>query len=585
MANRPITELDFFQIKEQLKEYLKTQTKFKDYDYEGSNMSVLLDVLAYNTYQNNFYTNMAISEMFLDSAQRENSIISHAKELNYLPRSSKSAMAVIELNIRNSTETTNSITIPKGTKFTTAYLGTNFVFYTKQVYIAQRFQGDLFKAKCVEIYEGEIVSEGFVFTAERKNYVLLNENIDISSLEVMSKDLATEYIFKSDIFGVNATDPVFYVEPSFDSLYSISFGQNVFGANPPINSEIKVRYQVSSGTAPNGANRFSSAAFPNSSIIVTSPANGGAEKEDLASIKFFAPKSIQIQERAVTSSDYSVLLKQRFPEIQAISVLGGDELDPPQYGKVAISVKLFDETTVSESLLSKYKNYITDKTPLAINPIFIQPKFNYVKLAIDISFSRNLSNKSTQELETLIRSAIQSFTNSNLNDFNKALRISRLGSIINELDASILSNSIVANPIIEYSPTKNLRINPSFEFGAELIKPYPYRNSDGLLKYQPAFYSTPFTYGTENAVLMDDGNGNVMVVNSDFTKNQILENIVGNINYTTGKIVLSDFAIQDYEGRAVSMIATTKDKDIKSLKNTIMTIRDKEVSISFTDNT
>lgn len=584
MSNKPITELDFFQIKDQLRQYLKTQTKFKDYNFEGSNLAVLLDVLSYNTYQNNFYTNMAISEMFLDSAQRENSVVSHAKELNYLPRSAKSAMAIIDITIKNSSETSNVIAIPKGSRFTTAYQGTNYVFYTKQTYIANRFQGDLFKACCVEIHEGELITEGYIYNSNAKSYVLINENVDISSITVTSDDDTVEYIFKTDIFGVKPTDPVFYLEPSFDSLYAVTFGRNQFGRTPAENNDIKIRYQISSGSAPNGASKFSSSAFGNSTITVQMPASGGAEKESLSSIKFFAPKAVQIQERAVTASDYEVLLKQRFPEIQAISVLGGDELDPPQYGRVGISIKLFNETSVSENLVSKFKKYISDKTPLSITPVFIQPKFNYLTLTVKVEYSTNLSNKSTQELEALVRAAIANFTDVNLNDFQRTFRISRLSGIINDLDDGILSNAITAMPIIEYSPTPLRKENPVFAFDAKLNKPYPYRSREGLISFNPAVKSSIFKYENQNAVIMDDGAGGIMVVDSDVSKNQIIALNIGTIDYETGRIALSEFGVDSYDGRAINIIADTFDADIISPKNTILTIRDKDVYINFSEN-
>lgn len=583
MANRPITELDFFRIKEQLRLFLRDQTKFKDYDFEGSNMAVLLDLLSYNTYKSNFYTHMALSEMFLDSAQLENSIVSHAKELNYLPRSAKSAKAIVNITIKNSNEVGAAITIPKNSRFTTTYQGRNFTFYTRKSYVATRTTGDLFAVGCVELFEGELVREAFVFSPDKYAYVLENEGVDTSSITVSTDDDTLEYVYKKDIFGVTATDPVYYIEPSFDSKYAITFGRNVFGRNPNTDSEVVVRYQISSGTLPNGSSRFSSTDFSNAIIEVVTPAQGGADKESITDIKFFAPKSIQIQERAVTSSDYEVLLKQRFPEIQAISVLGGDELMPPQYGKVAISVKLFDETTVPSNLSAQYVNYLADKTPLAIKPIFIQPKFNYIDLVINVDFTMKLSNKGQSELETLIRNAIRDFNNDNLNGFDKTLRVSRLSSIINDLDEAILSNSISARPIIEYSPIPNVPDTVSFSFDAEIVKPYPFRQEVGLSRYKPSIKSGAFVFENQEAFLLDDGNGSMMIASLDLSKNQLLKLNAGTVNYETGVVSLSDFAVQSYTGRAISIYAEQVKKDIQSPKNTVISIRDKDVAIQFTE--
>jgi phage baseplate assembly protein W len=328
----PITELDFFQAKNQLKEFLRNDPsgRFRDIDFEGSNMSVLLDVLAYNTYQNNFYTNMAISEMFLDSAQLENSVVSHAKELNYLPRSAKSAKAVVNVTIQDPSNANSSITIPEGTRFTTNQGGDRFNFFTNETYVARRVGGS-FIAENVEIFEGELIEEGFIVTGDRKSIRLINNNIDIASIKVFENFDEPldriEYTFRNDIFGVGPDDPVFYIEPSFDGTYEILFGNNRFGREPAQNVQITVLYRVASGTAANGACRFTGTIRRSTAdrdtltntVTTISNAVGGAEKESLEDIKFFAPRSIQVQERAVTERDYEILLKQRFNEIQDIS--------------------------------------------------------------------------------------------------------------------------------------------------------------------------------------------------------------------------------------------------------------------------
>jgi hypothetical protein len=608
MANKPITELDFFASKDQFKDFLRNQNKFTDYDFEGSNFNVLLDVLAYNTFKNNFYTNMVFKEMFLDSAQMRNSVISHAKELNYLPRSSTSARASVRLRFESNNPAA-TILIPRDTRFETVFQNDNFSFVTDRAYVARRITSNTsgtntfvatdFNDRGEEIgltiYEGftipDIQREAFILDDENElRCVISNETVDIESIRVFVGDLSSdvlgedeedfqEYFFKKDIFGVKPDDPVFYIEPYFDNLYSVVFGKNVFGKQPLPSDEIGVTYRVCNEDAPNGANRFTTSFLPNIIVETLRPAEGGAARESISSIKFFAPKSIQIQERAVTETDYEVLLKQRFPQIKSISVYGGDELDPPRYGKVAISVNLQGNVSISESTKSDFERYLSDKTPLAIQPIFVNPEFIFVDVSLDIFYTKRLTTKSLQQLEQDIRSAVKNFTETNLDDFGTVLRNSRLSSVIDDVDNGILSNSIVTRPFIEYSPPIRVEQNPVFNFNTELVKPYPFRSASGIENYKPAIRSSVFNFKGVCVYIQDDGLGNIQIVSDDVNNFQVLAPSVGSVDYKNGVVRLSSFVVDGFAGRAIKMFANTVDADISSPKSRILTIRDENVKI------
>jgi len=608
MANKPITELDFFASKDQFKDFLRNQNKFTDYDFEGSNFNVLLDVLAYNTFKNNFYTNMVFKEMFLDSAQMRNSVISHAKELNYLPRSSTSARASVRLRFESNNPAA-TILIPRDTRFETVFQNDNFSFVTDRAYVARRITSNTsgtntfvatdFNERGEEIgltiYEGftipDIQREAFILDDENElRCVISNETVDIESIRVFVGDLSgdvldedeedfQEYFFKKDIFGVKPDDPVFYIEPYFDNLYSVVFGKNVFGKQPSPSDEIGVTYRVCNEDAPNGANRFTTSFLPNIIVETLRPAEGGAARESISSIKFFAPKSIQIQERAVTETDYEVLLKQRFPQIKSISVYGGDELDPPRYGKVAISVNLQGNVSISESTKSDFERYLSDKTPLAIQPIFVNPEFIFVDVSLDVFYTKRLTTKSLQQLEQDIRSAVKNFTETNLDDFGTVLRNSRLSSVIDDVDNGILSNSIVTRPFIEYSPPIRVEQNPVFNFNTELVKPYPFRSASGIENYKPAIRSSVFNFKGVCVYIQDDGLGNIQIVSDDVNNFQVLAPSVGSVDYKNGVVRLSSFVVDGFAGRAIKMFANTVDADISSPKSRILTIRDENVKI------
>jgi len=593
MATKPINELDFTAIKQQFISHLQNQTQFKDYDFTGSNMNVLLDVLAYNTYQNNFYTNMAINEMFLDSAVLKNSTVSHAKELNYLPRSRTSAKAVVNISIVDETEPSKNITIPKYTEFTVNYQGNAFTFITAKAYIAQKTTSGPFVATNVEIFEGQILTnfEKDGFFLDDENFLrcnLTNDNIDTSTIEVYVDDEATEgqnqYYYTADIFGVTATSKVFYLSPYFDDRYTIYFGRNVYGKQPEPDIDIKVQYRVTSGAEANGATGFTTAFRSGVTVTTVSSASGGAERESIDSIKFFAPKSIQIQERAVTASDYDILLRQRFPEIRSVSVYGGDELTPPQYGKVAISVNLQGDGVLSETNEYEYVRYLADKSPLTIEPIFVDPEFLYVEAVIDVTYSRKLTSKSTSELEALVRQAVLSYSTTNLDDFGKTLRSSRLITTIDALDESILGSDLCINPIIEYAPILNLTLNPSFKFNEKLVKPYPYRAASGFSDFKPSIVSSTFTYSGIVSKLQDDGAGNMRIIDTSTTNPEIINPTIGTVDYTTGEIKLINFAVESFSGDAIKIYAATTSSNVTAPKSRILTIRDQDILINFIES-
>lgn len=597
MVKLNISELDFETIKEQFKDYLRGQTKFKDYNFEGSNMSVLLDVLAYNTFQNNFYANMAINEMFLDSAVLRNSIVSHAKELNYLPRSRKSARAVVRVTFFDNTVVGQTITIPQYSEFSTNYLGTNYNFVTNEAYVARKTAPGTFVADNVEIFEGQMLSsferEGYFVDEEGILRVILsNENADTDSIAVFVDAEATEdeniFIRKNDIFGVGPTDKVFYVEPYYDGRYTIYFGNNVFGLQPQEFEDIRVRYRITSGPDANGAFNFSiGLVSPTSTAVVETLQNaaGGAERESLESIRYFAPKALQIQERAITTNDYEILLKQKFPEIRAVAAYGGEDLEPPQFGKVAISVYLGEgREGLSSTLSSAYIDYLREKSPLAIEPIFVDSEFLYSCLNIDVYFNPKITRKSTAELEVLVRDAIRQYVHTNLDDFDTILRVSKLSTDIDNVDISIQSNSIMANPYILYSPQLNVSLSPAFKFYAALIKPYPFKDANGFNDYKPSVKSSIFTYNNVEAFLQDDGLGNIQVVTSDITNPQIIVPNIGSVNYVTGEINLVGFKTSGYQGSGIKIMVTPKREDVTAPNGRIFYINDEDVTIHFTES-
>ena len=594
MANpkTPITELDFDSIKSQLKTYLQTQTQFKDYNFEGSNMSALLDVLSFNTFQNNFYTNMTMNEMFLDSAVLKNSIVSHAKELNYIPRSRKSAKATVRVTITDENATDSTIVIPQYSTFTANYQGELFTFVTNQTYVARRTAPSVYTADSVDIFEGSMLAsfqrEGFIVDGDGVLRVqLTNDEVDTDSIVVFVDAEETEdrnvFTRANTIYGVKPADKVFYLEPYLDNRYAVYFGKNEFGLQPEEFEDVRVRYRICSGELANGASAFTASFIEGATIAVTTlvAASGGLERESMESIRYFAPKALAVQERAVTTKDYEVLLQQAFPEITAVSAYGGEELDPPQFGRVAISVYLDSETTlISSTLANTYINYLAEKSPLGIEPIFVQTKFVYADVIADIVYTNKSTEKSKDELEALVRSSINSYSETTLEDFNTKLRGSKLAAQVDAVDTAILSTGLTIMPIIDWSPQINIKETPIFRFETELVKPYPFREATGFKEYKPAVKSTPFDIEGTCVYLQDDGLGNLMFIVDDITNPSVFRPKVGSIDYTKGLITLNTVLIEAFDGASIKIMVRPKDSTIKSAQGRVFIIRDEDVQVN-----
>jgi|TARA_B100001094_G_C18173846_1_gene796725 hypothetical protein len=594
MANpkTPITELDFDSIKNQLKTYLQTQTQFKDYNFEGSNMSALLDVLSFNTFQNNFYTNMTMNEMFLDSAVLKNSIVSHAKELNYIPRSRKSAKATVRVTITDENATDSTVVIPQYSTFTANYQGELFTFVTNQTYVARRTAPSVYTADSIDIFEGSMLAsfqrEGFIVDGDGVLRVqLTNDEVDTDSVVVFVDAEETEdrnvFTRANTIYGVKPDDKVFYLEPYLDNRYAVYFGKNEFGLQPEEFEDVRVRYRICSGELANGASAFSASFIEGATIAITTltAAAGGLERESMESIRYFAPKSLAVQERAVTTKDYEVLLQQAFPDITAVSAYGGEELDPPQFGRVAISVYLDAETTlISSTLANTYINYLAEKSPLGIEPIFVQTKFIYADVIADIVYTNKSTEKSKDEIEALVRSQISNYSSTTLEDFNTKLRGSKLAAQLDSVDTAVLSTGLTLMPIIDWSPQINIRETPIFRFETELVKPYPFREATGFKEYKPAVKSTPFDIDGTCVYLQDDGLGNLMFIVDDITNPSVFKPKVGTIDYTKGLITLNTVLVEAFDGSSVKIMVRPKENTIKAAQGRVFIIRDEDVQVN-----
>lgn len=581
-----LTSLDFDDYKLSLKTFLKSQKNFKDYDFEGSNMSVLLDVLAYNTYQNAFYMNMIGNEMFLDTAQLRDSVVSHAKELNYLPRSFRSAEAEIQLTINTTDPDKKNITIPKGTNFTSR-VGSNTYNFTTNENIVVTSSNNTFVTS-FKIYEGDTFTDTYNVNYQFiKNYVITNKNVDLSSLKVtiIEDNGATlrSYTRATSLFGLNSTSEIFFVQPYVNETYEVVFGDGIIGRQPLNNSVVVLEYRLSNGELPNGARTFrNSTRIDNESnvaIRTISSATGGSVYESIDSIKFNAPRAFTTQERAVTAEDYENLLKINYPEINTVTAYGGEDADPPQFGKIFVSVDLKDVDGLPQIKRKEYGNFLKSRSTVAMDPIFIDPEYTYLDIESVVKYNINLTNLNPDDIKTLAISSMLKYADVNLNNFASTFRYSRFLEAIDDSDASIISNETDVKLTKYLTPFLNRDQKITIKFDtplSDILSPFP---GEHPLTDFHTITSSNFVYQGQVCNFEDDGDGAIRIVTSQGNTHRVV-NTIGTVDYASGQVNIQNLNIASYFGSYLKVYAVPELLDVTSTKNTILNITEPDIRIT-----
>lgn len=582
MANNSlsVSTLDYVGLQQSLISFLRNYPQFKDYDFEGSNLRTLIDVLAYNTYINSFYTNMAINEMFLDSAILRQSIISHAKDLNYTPRSARSSQALLDIQVFPN-DSPPFVSMPAGQKFQGTNGNNVFTFQTVSNTIISPV-GGVYIAASVPVYEGIQVTEFFTVNSaiESQRFIISNPNIDTDSLKVTVTNnfgIDEEWNFYTNLFGITNTTKAYFLQATEDK-YEILFGDNIKGLAPSNGARISARYISCNQDLPNGISNFKSTGtiggYSSYSVATTTFSNGyiaaargGAEPESNSSIRFNAPRAYQTLERAVTAEDYRNLLFAEFPEIRDIFVYGGDEINPPDYGKVYIAVDIVNAVGLSELEKTKISSYISTRAPISISPVVISADYTFVGITSKISYNLNKSSLSVFDIQGKILQAIQEYQATNLEKFNSRFRYSQLLSAIDAVDSSIVKNETETSLIKRISPIINT-------------------NYSTRLKYQNALIpgsisSTTFTFNNNDCFIVDDEQGALNIVSNI---NNVITRIktIGSVDYTSGDASIVDLNVLNYSGSNIAVFALPVEKDIKSSENVIVEVDFNNVNISVT---
>lgn len=586
-----LIDLDPDSLKANLKNYLRENPQFRDYDYEGSDINFLLDLLAVNTYKIAFMQNMLHAEGFLDTAQLRNSILSHAKSLNYLPRSARSAKATVRIQFTATGESAPYI-IPKGSPLTAIVKNDSYTF-TVPENLTVASANTTYEIE-TDVYEGFYITENYAFQPglENQRFRISNKNVDTSSLTVTvfedGNDVGINYTYTPTLLDLNPTSKVYFLQASENGYYEVRFGDNNTGKRPKVGSTIQLNYRISSGARANGARSFSLDFDPTGTdelsttptVATISNAKDGREPEEDESIRLLAPKAFQVQQRAVVAKDYEILLKQAFPEINAVYAYGGEELNPPEYGKVYIATDLFDVDGLPDSKVRQYKAFLNKRKTFGITPVFVLPEYSYLQVSSNIRYSLSQTTKSAETIKTLVKGTIIDYRDDFLDNFNTILRHSKLETAIDQADPSIISSY---TEILLYKKIQPKLVVPNditldFGFALRDITAAPAVTSHKSGTYH-VLTSDPFIYKSELAKLEDDAEGSVIIsriVGDTHTK--ITE--IGTIDYDTGIVHLTNFRIDRYEGDSLRIYVRPKDPDIAASRNTILSIEDSGIKLS-----
>jgi hypothetical protein len=593
MPNLRITELDFDQIKSNLRTFLQNQAEFTDYDFEGSGLSVLLDILAYNTHYNAYLANMLANEMFLDSAVKRSSIVSLAKHLGYVPRSTTGSRAVLDITVTSPPGTPAVITMERYTPFTTQINGTAYTFLTLEPYTTTPV-GGIYTFGDVTVKEGTLLQYSYtvVTPGPDEKYEIPNDSVDTSTLFVTVQNSSsdatiTSFTMSNGIVDVDSSSNVYFLEENSRGQYQIYFGDGIVGKKLIPGNIVRIQYLVSTGDTTNVSGLVTQsftagsaiAGSNNITVDVVSNSTGGANKESISSIKFNAPRTYTAKNRAVTKNDYIALIKSQYSMVESISVWGGEENVPPAYGKVFISLKPYAGFNISSDVENNIKNTILkERQVLTVTPEFIEPDYIYLNFIIEAKVNKNLTSYTNSQISSLIRAELNTYFQTSLQQFEKPFYFSQLLGNLSGVDNSVVS------VLAEIKAQK--RITPVLNVSNAYIDENTLKFNNRL--HPGALQSTRFQISRNNTVLTVRVKDvpDVMPVNYSGTGTIRLYNVVdnadlgsiGSINYATGDVTITNIVPLGYPSDqydiAISCGVQESSYDINVSRNQIIVIDD-----------
>ena len=595
-TNLKVTELDFADIKENLKAFLKQQTEFNDYDFDGSGMSVLLDVLAYNTHYNAMNAHFALNEAFLDSAQIRGNVVTRAKLLGYVPRSILSPRATIDLVVNVSGESgtiPTTLTLPRGTKLKTLIGGEEFQYVVLDNHTAT-ISSNEFTFSDVTICEGTFreIKYRVDNDVENQKFQLSDDNSDTSTLRVRVQeneessafDIYTQF---ESLSAVNEETKTYYLQQNSNEYFEIYFGDGVTGFKPVNNNIVTLDYIVTKGKESNGAGGAVNSTtgfsmvdnvggFSTITVQTKSLSAGGVEEETSESIRFNAPLTFTSQNRAVTADDYAAIIKKSFANIDSISTWGGEDQDPPEYGRAYIAIKpLLANTLTTAEKAEITGTILKGKNVVSITPEIVDPNFTHLELDVFFKYNPNLTDRSSTDLQTVVRDTIKDYNFNNLNKFDGVFRHSELLRKIDNSDPAILNSTVRPRMFQNITPVNNALNNFNLVFTS------PFFQSGDSTSF--VLNSTSFKINNEDCFFGDkpiagSTNRQVIIYKVVAGQNVTVISNAGEIDVTNGKISLHSF--QPDTTASIRLTLTPNSLDLAPKRDQLLSIDDLRVTIT-----
>jgi hypothetical protein len=585
-----IAELDFDTIKTNLKDYFGSQTEFTDHNFEGSAISVLLDILAYNTHYNAYYLNMLASESFLDSAQLRDSVVAKASMLGYTPRSVRGSQAYVDITITPG-DAPASITIDKDTQFTSTVNGTTYTFATANSTVVTPISGN-YIAENVLIRQG--VPLTFKYTVDTANteqrFLLPNANTDTNTLVVSVQESTTDtntsvYALATDITTVNATSNVYFMNEASNGQYRVQFGDGTLGRKPITGNIVFLKSLVSEGTDTNGANTFSAAStvggYSTVSVVTANSAIGGMDKETVESIKFNAPKNYEAQNRAVTTDDYKKLVEDNVAGLDTVAVWGGQDNDTPKFGTVFVSAKPAGADALSTSQKTLIKAALSDYNIVAISPEVVDPDLISLIFSLTVKYDSRKTTKASGAIAASVIDTIQDYKTNNLNKFGSIFRYSVLSKQVDNTDSSILGNLLTLTAKKGLTPSTTANNSYTISFNNAIYNP--------STTFEGAVTSTAFSYTdaagtTYSTSYLDDLNGVMRIFYYSGDEKVIIADNAGTVTYSNGHVTLTSFKPDSFSGSTLDFTITPSTNDLIPVRNQLFTIANTDITITMQDD-
>ena len=591
--NITTTDLDFDAIKSNLKTFMKGQDAFKDYDFEGSAMSVLMDVLAYNTHYNALYTNLAVNESFLDSASKRSSVVSRAKEIGYIPYSASGAVATVDIVVSGTTSTPVELTIPAYTPFSATIDTENYTFYNTEDLTAV-IADNQYTFVGVKLKEGNPLTFAYS-VAEGVQYIIPNVDVDLSTLKVRVQDNPsssnfTTFVRQENIINLTGTSNVYFVKEIEGQLYELQFGDGNIGTALANGNVVNLTYMTTNKTVGNGARLFSysggSLLGGSVSITTTTPANGGSDVESIDSIRYNAPKAYTAQNRAVTADDYKAIIYSLYPEAQSINIWGGENNIPKMYGKVFVSIKPKTSTKLTDVQKTFIKNEILkSKNVVSITPEIVDPEFINLKIDTTVYYNPLLTTKTANEIKDLAVQAIKDFNNNNLSSFSGVFKFSKFSAAIDAIEPSVTSNITTIKLHREVSPAYNINATYNVELGNPIY---------GSGVPEQSILTTGFyILGRTEVMYMEDlpidtTYGLLRMFYFDEVGTKVYYRTIGTVanpavNYKTGSITAADITVVGLDLSNTlqgEWLIKPQSNDVVSVRNQLITIPDNNITVN-----